>query len=141
MGCFSFICKECDTPIRYKTGNGYKDGKGEKCRLFLIRSGKVIDHMCGEYDNYGRVKKPRHWFSFIDDMFLGGSQQWKLPWGTVCDIMHKAHYYEFKKKESYACYAGDGIAAIHQACYRSIPTSASQSDPDQGEGELRSNYC
>lgn len=49
MGCFSFMCKECDTSIRSDSFNG------ELVKLFLLKDGKVIQEMEGEYDSYGCV--------------------------------------------------------------------------------------
>lgn len=49
MGCFSFICKECNKPVNSDSF------QGEMVKLFLLKDGKVIQQMEGEYDSYGRV--------------------------------------------------------------------------------------
>jgi len=129
MGCFSFICQKC--------GRGIKSSSfsGENTHLFLLKDGKVIQQMTGEYDSYGRV--------FIDDTqhsevdhSLRESIHWKDPfpekpndrdyngwiWGRVCDLMHDDNY-------------KNGIAAIHVSCYDGkTPEFMSEGDPNQGWG-------
>ncbi len=114
MGCFSFMCKRCDKAI---LSNSFR---GQKVELFLLKEGKVIEQMSGEYDSYGRV--------FDNNM---ESIEWKMDWGDVCDLM-------FNKNR------GNGIAAIHSSCWENeIPCERSYDDPNQGwgfEGELFSDY-
>lgn len=130
MGCFSFMCKECDEAI---LSNSFR---GQEVELFLLEDGKVIQHMSGEYDSYGSV--------FIDGTQHPGvkhklreSVQWNplnLPvkdkwddngtdnWHRVCDLMFGG--------------SNDGIAAVHSKCYKgNIPTTPSEDDPNQGWGE------
>ena len=108
MGCFSFICKECGEPIKSSSF------RGERCILYLIQDGLVIESMQGEYDSYGRV---------FDEN--GDSIKWKLlPWSGVCDLM-------FNKDKH------NGIAAIHEECFDGIvPNKRSDGDPDQGWGDF-----
>jgi hypothetical protein len=107
MGCFSFICKESGLPVASSSFDG------DACRMYLLRDGKVIEEMRGHYDSYGRV-----FTADKEDSF-----QWSLEWGDVCDLM-------FTKNE------GDGIAVILEKYFTgNIPTTRSESDPDQGWGK------
>ena len=49
MGCFSFLCQKCNKGILSTSFHG------EQCKLYLLKDGKVIEMMEGEYDSYGRV--------------------------------------------------------------------------------------
>jgi hypothetical protein len=107
MGCFSFICKESGLPVASSSFDG------DACRMYLLRDGNVIEEMRGHYDSYGRV-----FTADKEDSF-----QWSLEWGDVCDLM-------FTKNE------GDGIAVILEKYFTgNIPTTQSESDPDQGWGK------
>lgn len=104
MGCFSFMCKECNRPI---LSNSFR---GQSVKLFLLKDGEVLQHMSGEYDSYGEV--------FTDD--LSGSKLWDTPWSKVSDLM-------FDDDES------NGIAAIHTECYSGVtPNRRSEHDPNRG---------
>jgi hypothetical protein len=106
MGCFSFICKESGLPVASSSFDG------DACRMYLLRDGNVIEEMRGHYDSYGRV-----FTADKEDSF-----QWSLEWGAVCDLM-------FTDNE------GDGIAVILEKYFTGrIPTTRSESDPDQGWG-------
>ena len=105
MGCFSFKCKESGKPIASSSFDG--DG----CRLFLLKDGKVIEEMAGQYDSYGRV------FDKNNDSF-----EWKTPWDEVCDLMFDPN-------------PNNGIAAVLECHFTGeIPTTRSQDDPNQGWG-------
>ena len=107
MGCFSFICKESGLPVASSSFDG------DACRMYLLRDGKLIEEMRGHYDSYGRV-----FTADKEDSF-----QWSLKWGDVCDLM-------FTKNE------GDGIAVILEQYFTgNIPTTRSESDPNQGWGK------
>jgi len=127
MGCFSFMCKVCGKAI---LSNSFR---GQRVKLFLLKEGKVIQEMEGEYDSYGRV--------FSDD--LKSSIEWKDPfpeeetekkkhdclsgvyddWSKICSLM-------FSENKN------NGIAAIHTKCFTGkIPTERSKDDPNQGWGE------
>lgn len=125
MGCFSFMCLGCNQPINSSSF------RGERCILFLLKNGSIIEKMQGEYDSYGRV---------FDEN--GKSIEWKsYPWShisdlkdfiypegeegiTVCDLM-------FRKERN------NGIAAYHEECYNGGPViERSLDDPDQGWGEF-----
>lgn len=112
MGCFSFICQGCKTGVNSETFSG------ERVHLWLLKDGKPIEHMEGQYDSYGRV---------IDDD--GNDIEWSMPWHDVCELMHNV------KKD-------DGIAAIHSACFDgNVPTVQSEGDPEQGWNPLRKRHC
>ncbi len=108
MGCFSFICKTCGEPINSDSF------RGERCKLFLLKDGKIIEQMEGEYDSYGRV---------FDEEY--NRVKWNLEWSGVCDLM-------FKKEMD------NGIAAFHSQCYNDVaPVTRSEDDPDQGWGTFK----
>lgn len=50
MGCFSYICKGCGTPINGDCING-----GESCILIHVRHGEIIGRTEGHYAEYGNV--------------------------------------------------------------------------------------
>lgn len=107
MGCFSFMCKECGKAI---LSNSYR---GQSVELFLLKNGEVFQHMSGEYDSYGRVFNPQTFESI----------KWDKDWNDCCDLM-------FSNNDA------EGIAAIHTECYKGVvPTTQSDSDPNQGWGE------
>jgi len=107
MGCFSFLCKECGQAINSSSF------RGERCTLFLLVNGHVVERLAGEYDSYGRV--------FDEE---GNSIKWGPEWSNVCALM-------FNENKS------NGIAAIHEECFSGIvPTERSEDDPDQGWGEF-----
>lgn len=110
MGCFSFICKNSGESINSSSFDG------DAVYLFLLKDGKVIEEMYGNYDSYGRV--------FNND---GDSFEWSLDWGDVCDLMFSDN-------------SGNGIAAILAEFYDgNKPTSRSEDDPDQGWNEMKFN--
>ena len=107
MGCFSFMCEECGEPVNSDSFSG------EFVHLFLLKDGKVIEKMAGQYDSYGRV--------FDENM---ESVSWKsMEWGDICTLMSNSN-------------SGDGIAVIHGDCYKGeIPIEKSEDDAEQGWGE------
>jgi hypothetical protein len=108
MGCFSFICKESGLPVASSSFDG------DAVRMYLLENGKVREEMHGHYDSYGRVFKD----SKYEDSF-----EWQMEWGKVVDLM-------FTKNE------GDGIAVILEKYFDGrIPTTRSESDPNQGWGK------
>ena len=137
MGCFSFMCKECEKPILSTSFSG------QEVKLFLLNKGEVIQEMEGQYDSYGRVfiegtqdesvrhdlKKSVQWEdpfpdvppSKHDQYFIDkDDDHWK--WSRVCDLM-------FTEDDD------TGIAAVHSKCFKEVPTTDSNSDPNQGWGE------
>jgi len=111
MGCFSFLCKESGKAV---LSNSFT---GDKVRLYLLKDGKVIDAMCGDYDSYGRVFKDVPY-----DGTLRESIKWDLPWEEVCDLMFLPD-------------TSNGIAAILESEWSGkIPTTRSENDPNQGWG-------
>ena len=112
MGCFSFICKKCGKPINSDSFSG------ENVRLSLLKNGKIIEEMQGQYNSYGRV--------FDKKM---NSAEWSIDWDDVCDLM-------FDKKNN------TGMSAIHVECIppNYIPTEKSSGDPNQGWGEYETRH-
>ena len=107
MGCFSFLCKICGKGILSNSS------RGEKVKLYLLRDGKIIEQMEGEYDSYGRV--------FTDD--FKDSIQWEMDWADICKLNFHGD-------------ANEGIAAIHSRCDPGVvPVTKSPQDPHQGWGE------
>ncbi len=112
MGCFSFKCKESQAAVNSSSFDG------DAVHLFLLKDGKVIEHMFGNYDSYGRV--------FKADM--DNSYEWNMPWSDVCNLM-------FDDNKS------NGIAAILSKNYHGqTPTTRSSDDPNQGWGKMKHNY-
>lgn len=108
MGCFSFLCKECGKPINSDSF------RGERCILFLLDHGLIIESMQGEYDSYGRVFDKN-----------GNSIKWKKKWSEVCNLM-------FDKE------LDNGIAAYHEDCFPGrSPRTRSKDDPNQGWGSFK----
>ncbi len=111
MGCFSFICKKSGEPILSSSFSG------DAVHLFLLRNGKVIEKMYGNYDSYGRVFKAE-----IDSQL--SSFEWETKWNVVCDLM-------FSDDKS------NGIAAILAPFWKEgdpYPVERSEDDPNQGWG-------
>jgi len=109
------MCKECGKAILSDSFSG------QPVELFLLKNGKVIEHMSGQYDSYGRV--------FIDGTQrkevkykLMKSVEWKMDWSDVVTL-------DCGKD------ATSGIAAIHTKCYDGqFPVTKSAPDPHQGWG-------
>jgi len=110
MGCFSFKCKECNQPVLSDSRTG------QDVKLFLLEKGEVVERMEGQYDSYGRVfvAVPKN-ESFKD------SVQWDRDWSDVCNLM-------FSEDK------GTGMAAVHSSCFKQVPTTKSEDDPNQGWG-------
>ena len=124
MGCFSFMCKKTDKP-GLSTSFG-----GSPVHLFLLKAGKVIEHMYGNYDSYGRVfgdeKDPSD-----KSLTPTTSFEWKMEWGDVCNLMFDND-------------PGSGIALIHADHWKEgdpYPTEKSDDDPDQGWGESWEHFA
>lgn len=119
MGCFSFKCKKSGKPVN---SSSYY---GDSVHLFLLKDGKVIEHMYGNYDSYGRVfsnEKDANDKSLPDTT----SFKWQTPWDGVCDLM-------------FAPNNNNGIAAILAPYWKEgdpFPTERSEDDPDQGWGKV-----
>jgi hypothetical protein len=115
MGCFSFLCKECGKGIESTSFDG------QKCRLYWLKEGKVHQEMKGAYDSYGTCFNEQ----------LDGSHQWKdaedndawpEPMGDI----------KFNASDKYCL---TGMAAVHEKCFKYIPSTCSLHDPNQGWGD------
>lgn len=110
----SYICKECNKPITHD----YLCG--QKLKLFLLKEGKVIETMEGEYNGKDAV---------LDPSFKGNyhpqfpeSLEWQSHFDERGDLM-------FHNDKS------NGMAAIHSECWKGVaPTERSDFDPDDGHG-------
>lgn len=109
MGCFSFKCKN--------SGRSAKSDSfgGDRVHLYLLKNGKVLESMHGNYDSYGRVFNSR-----------GESMEWKMPWGEVCELMFNNS-------------AEDGIALVLDRVHdiNNPPTTQSQQCGSQGWGKIK----
>ena len=119
MGCFSYICPECNHPI---CSNSFS---GEHCILMLVKEGKVLEWMQGQYDSYGRVFK-------VETEGLGPhgdekSYQWTaMDWSDIVDL----HYNGCSES---------GISAYHSKCFDGdmVNVTVSDDDPEQGWEKYR----
>lgn len=107
MGCFSFMCKECKTPINSDSFDG------EHTWLFLLKDGKPIESINGPYNSYGAV-------------FQGeGSKEFSMEWGDVVDMIYDNNPNNGIAAVHTKCYTG------------TVPTTQSDDDPDQGWEPMR----
>lgn len=113
MGCFSFICKESEQPVCSSSSDG------DAVYLFLLKDGKVIEEMYGNYDSYGRVFSN----SNLDDSF-----EWEMDWDDVVNLI-------FDDNKS------NGIAAVLASEFTGdVPTTRSEDDPNQGWEPMLYNF-
>lgn len=108
MGCFSFLCKKSGKAALSTSFDG------SPVHMFLLKEGKVIEYMHGNYDSYGRV------FNKDDDSF-----EWNMDWNDVCDLI-------FDSDKS------NGIALILEEFWQEgdpYPIERSKDDPNQGWGD------
>lgn len=143
MGCFSFLCLECGEGVNSEPEND----KGELVHLFLLKEGKVIQQMTGEYDNYGQVYKDKL------PMFSRrkSSHKWKMGWENVCELIsegegvYRSGYSsrdESEEKWMEEPKPGNGIAAIHVYCYKGTPPCiSSRHDIDQGSNDIKAIHA
>lgn len=124
MGCFSYMCSECEHPICSDSFSG------EHCILMLVVENKVIEWMQGEYSSYGTVFKidPRAYKSRenglagVDDCY-----SWTvMDWGDIVDLHFGGNSYS-------------GIAAYHSGCFDGDMENVcvSNDDPEQGWEDYR----
>ena len=108
MGRFSYLCKECGEPVNSDSFSG------EHCTIYLLKNGKAIEQMTGQYNSYGAVFKEKSLESI----------EWKTDeWMNLNEL----HFNNNK---------GDGFAVIHSDCQcGNIPTTISDDDPEQGWGK------
>ena len=102
MGMFSFICQKSGKEVLHE----------DSVHLFLLENGKVLEHMFGNYDSYGRVE----------------GFKWKKDWTEICSLMFSNNL-------------EDGICAILEPYWEDCdgyPTERSELDPNQGCGESKS---
>jgi len=110
MGCFSYLCKECGEPVNSDSFSG------EHCTIYLLKEGKVVEQMTGQYNSYGGV---------LQDKSLESVKWGTDEWDKLLDL----HFNSNK---------GDGFAIVHSDCqHGNIPTTISEEDPNQGWGEYK----
>lgn len=139
MGRFSWLCKEC--------GKGIKSSSfhGDECILFLLKEGKVIQQMEGEYDSYGRtfingtqcedvkhsLRESNYWKDPTPEIPL--NDYWQKDgidnpenhgyWLRICDLLDDDQP------------NNTGMAAVHKSCFKTVPVTRSERDPNQGWGD------
>ncbi len=127
MGNFSYLCSECEHPINVGWAN---DGHSEHCILFLKIDGEVVEWMRGNYDGYGRVRKP------LEDFH---SQEWETRPFSPLDTDHAMYgtLDPVLDLPDFGPNGGEnGIAAYHSGCYLQGEPEVSESDGEQGFGEI-----
>lgn len=72
MGCFGYICPECETQI---IGGCW--GGGEECILIHVREGKELGRAVGHYGEYGNVLE--------DEKFRGDDKDDINGHSSICD--------------------------------------------------------
>lgn len=116
MGCFSYICKGCNTAVNAE----------ERCVIFFMRDGKIIEAQRGHYDNYGSCNPENKW----DEK----------------DVNHSGEYWECGEwedliSEHFNEKSDTGFVIYHEACYKGQkPRNVSRDDPNQGWGPSRGKF-
>lgn len=101
MGNFSYQCKSSGKPAM----NNFNSGVGSAVYMFLLKGGKVVEKMFGNYGGYGKVN----------------GCEWTMDWSDICDL-------HFNNNRD------DGIALYLAENYTDqIPKTASADDPHQGD--------
>ena len=110
---FSYICKVCNRNIKSNTE------AGERCKIFLLVNGNIVETMSGQYNGFGSVFEKG----------LKKSYDWEYAnWDKLVDI----HLNDNPK---------DGFAAYHEACYRNHrPGTRSENDPNRAMGDFKKEY-
>jgi len=81
MGCFSYLCKECNKPINSSSFTG------EGVKLFLLQKGEVLEEMQGNYNSYGEVfdeEWTNEWENIVDLKFNGRDEDGIAAIHTDC---------------------------------------------------------
>jgi len=103
MGCLTFLCNECGKVV---SSNGIS---GDSSILFLLKDGKVIEKMRGDYDSVGAV------FIGKSRTNIRKSKKWNMEWEKVCNLINS------RSKKT-------GLSAIHSKCFKKIPTVKSKDE-------------
>jgi len=82
--------------------------RGEECRLYHLKNGVPVQELRGQYDSYGSV---------FNDV-------WNEKWEDMLDGVFDSN-------------KANGIAAVHERCFKSIPKVQAKDAPNQGWGEIR----
>jgi hypothetical protein len=116
MGCFSSMCKICNSPVNSTSFDG------ERVHILYMEEGVVKEEMTGKYDSYGCV--------FVDDTCTE-SVKWS-NWEEMCN-------------KSFDDNNQTGFVYMHTACEQAHPNykprTVSADDPNQGWGKLRPHLC
>lgn len=119
MGCFSYICLECNEPITSNIlASRAEPFIGEDVKLFYLEDCKVVESMQGQYNSYGQVLKEG------STDIRNDSVEWTMDWSEAVEKHYNNH-------------AGDGFAAVHTKCLKEgfEPSHRSKDDHFQGWGE------
>ena len=108
---FSYICKECETPVRLS----------EACIFFLLKEGEVVEFQKGINGGHGHITEAKD--------YTGEGDFWREDeWNKLVDL-------HFDNND------GNGFAVFHQKCYRNVPPrTISDTDPRRGFGYQRRKY-
>jgi len=107
---FSYICKVCGENIKASSSSG------ERCQLFLLIDGKIVERMSGQYNAKGSV------FNNNSESSLN----WEYDnWDKLVDL----HFSDNPN---------NGFAAYHERCYRNQrPTTRSENDKFRSSGNFK----
>lgn len=118
MGHFSYLCSECEQPIRSDCHSG------EHCILMVVDEGTVLEWMQGQYNGYGKVFKVDDDVIDAENLPDDDSYEWTcLPWGDIVNLHYNGCSYS-------------GIAAYHTGCFHGDMQNVCVSDNDPEQGDL-----
>jgi len=141
MGNFSYICPFCKKGVRalYFYGPGGKDSLFERCTLFFIYKGVIVEKMTGRYNGYGTVFKAGGTHTLLAEPIEETKESdkdnhfiWEFAdWQTLVDLHFKGDDDPDKNDHH------TGFAICHEVCNPGgwIPSERGEDDPNQGWGE------
>ncbi len=113
MGCFSYLCKKSGKAALSTSFSG------SAVYIFLLKKGKCLEMMYGNYDSYGRVFKKTNKEGRND---LRDSFEWVADWLSFS--------FDYQ-----GCGDHSGFAFVLAEHWDGvIPTTTSEHDPNQGWG-------
>ena len=124
MGCFSWKCSICHEGVNSSSFCG------EHCVIYLLKDGRIIEEMAGQYNSYGACfngehKKERMGLFTRD---YEDSHKWAEDWSVIVDM-------DFGKR------LNTGICIVHGECLSKyphfVPHVRSDRDPDQGWNDYK----
>lgn len=144
MGCFSYVCKKCGRGVRSSSFDG------EKCHIFAIKDGKVLEKIEGDYNSYGSVFINNTQDESVNHR-LRKSKFWSNPTPSIEFSEEELKYHSIEGAgeqrlldlimncAKFEYLNNTGIAIYHDHCYNGeIPRTISERDPNQGWGDKES---